>query len=55
MERIIKAIEEKLTAQENTIYWQKFDIEKLKHQLEEAEKTIEEQAQIISDLKGESA
>lgn len=52
MERIIKAIEEKLASQECTIYVQKHDIEELKRKLAEAEKTIDEQAHIINDLKG---
>lgn len=52
MERIIKAIEEKLASQECTIYLQKHDIEELKRKLAEAEKTIEQQAHIIDDLKG---
>ena len=55
MERIIKAIEEKLERQEQTIYWQKRDIEVLERKLAEAEKTIEEQSHVISDLKGETA
>ena len=42
MERIIKAIEEKLASQECTIYVQKHEIEELKRKLAEAEKTIEE-------------
>lgn len=55
MERIIKAIEEKLASQECTIFVQKHQIEQLESKLAEAEKTIEEQAHIIGDLKGESA
>jgi predicted RNase H-like nuclease (RuvC/YqgF family) len=51
MQRIIKAIEEKLTQQENTIYWKDCEINDLKRKLEEAEKTIEAQAQEISALK----
>ena len=52
MERIIKAIEEKLESQECTIYVQEHQIEELKRKLAEAEKTIKEQAR---DLKGETA
>lgn len=55
MERIIKAIEEKMASQECTIYLQKSEIESLKNKLEDAEKTIEAQVHIISDLKGEKA
>ncbi len=55
MERIIKAIEEKLKAQENTIYIQTWEIEDLKRKLAEAEKTIDEQAHRIDDLKGVNA
>jgi uncharacterized coiled-coil protein SlyX len=55
MERIIKAIEEKLASQESTICVHEFEIKELKRKLAEAEKTIAEQAQIISDLKGENA
>lgn len=55
MERIIKAIEEKLKAQEDTIYIQKWEIEDLKRKLAEAEKTIDEQAHRIDDLKGVNA
>lgn len=54
MERIIKAIEEKMASQEATILIQKYDIEELNRKLAEAEKTIEAQAHIISDLKGEN-
>lgn len=54
MERIIKAIEEKMASDECTIYLQKRDIEELTRKLKEAEKTIEAQAIIISDLKGEN-
>jgi uncharacterized coiled-coil protein SlyX len=54
MEHIIKAIEEKFASNECTIYLQKSEIESLKNKLANAEKTIEAQAQIISDLKGES-
>ena len=53
MERIIKAIEEKMASDECTIYVQKHEIESLKSKLAEAEKTITEQAKIINDLKGE--
>lgn len=53
MERIIKAIEEKLASQESTIYLQNHEIEGLRRELENAEKTIEAQARIITDLKGE--
>lgn len=53
MERIIKAIEEKLESQECKIYVQKCEIESLKNKLANAEKTIEAQAHIIGDLKGE--
>jgi FtsZ-binding cell division protein ZapB len=52
MQRIIKAIEEKMASQESTIYVQKCEIEELKRKLEKAEKTIDEQAHIIDDLKG---
>jgi uncharacterized coiled-coil protein SlyX len=54
MERIIKAIEEKLASHECTIYLQKSEIESLKNKLANAEKTIEAQAHLISDLKGEN-
>ncbi len=50
MERIIKAIEEKLESQECTIFCQKHEIENLKRKLKEAEKTIEEYAKTIDDL-----
>lgn len=40
MQRIIKAIEEKLEAQECTIYVQKHEIEELKRKLAEAEEII---------------
>jgi hypothetical protein len=52
MERIIKAIEEKMASEELTIYLQKNEIESLKNKLAEAEKTIAAQAQVINDLKG---
>ncbi len=52
MERIIKAIEEKLASQECTIFVQRHEIEDLKRKLAEAEKTIEAQAMRITDLKG---
>lgn len=55
MERIIKAIEEKMASQECTIYLQKTEIESLKNKLENAERTIEAQSRIIGDLKGEKA
>ncbi len=55
MERIIKAVEEKLKAQEDTIFIQKYEIEDLKRKLAEAEETIESQAHIINDLKGANA
>jgi molecular chaperone DnaK (HSP70) len=55
MERIIKAIEAKLKEQEDIIAIQTWEIDNFKRKLEEAEKTIEEQAQVISDLKGENA
>lgn len=55
MERIIKAIEEKMASDECTIYLQKHEIEELRNKLAEAEKTIEAQAQVISDLKGATA
>lgn len=55
MERIIKAIEEKMAFDECTIYVQKSEIEELKKKLAAAEKTIEEQAHIINDLKGANA
>lgn len=54
MNRIIEAVEAKLEAQENEIFLQKHDIERLKFKLEEAEKTIKAQLQIINDLKGEN-
>lgn len=53
MERIIKAIEEKLKAQEETIALRDWQIAEFKQKLEEAEKTIAEQAHVINDLKGE--
>jgi hypothetical protein len=53
MQRIIKAIEEKLKSQEDTIAIRDWEIVGLKEQLAKAEKTIEEQAHIISDLRGE--
>ena len=55
MQRIFKAIEEKLENQESTIALQKWEVADLKRKLEEAEETIKKQAQIISDLKGENA
>lgn len=55
MERIIKAIEQKLEEQENTIYFQKIEIDNLKRKLCEAEKTIIAQADEIADLKGANA
>lgn len=55
MEHIIKAIEEKMASQDCTIYLQQRDIEELKRKLAEAEKTIEEQAHTINDLKGANA
>lgn len=54
MERIIKAIEDKMASDECTIYLQKNEIESLKKKLENAEKTIKEQEHIINDLKGEN-
>ena len=61
MERIIKAIEEKLASQETTIFVQKHQIEVLESKLAEAEKTIAEQqtvilkqGRIINTLKGET-
>lgn len=42
MERIIKAIEEKLASQECTILVQEHEIRELKAQLAKAEKIIEE-------------
>lgn len=54
MERIIKAIEEKLASQEFTILVQKHEIEELKKKLAEAEQTIAEQAKLIVELKGEN-
>lgn len=53
MQHIINAIEERLKKQEDTIYWKDVEIDELKRKLAEAEKTIAEQAHIISDLKGE--
>ena len=53
MERIIKAIEEKLASQECTIYVQKSEIDDLKRKLAKAEKKIEEQAKYIDNLEGE--
>jgi hypothetical protein len=59
MERIIKAIEEKLAKQEETILLQKYEIEGLKRKLAEAEETIKRQDFLLSeteeadDLKGE--
>ena len=50
MERIIKAVEEKLKAQEDTIFIQQCDIENLKRKLKEAEETIAEYAETINDL-----
>lgn len=55
MERIIKAIEEKLASHESTILVQKYEIEELHRKLAKAEATIKEQAHTISDLKGETA
>ena len=55
MQRIIKAIEEKLEKQECTIFVQEHEIVELKRKLAEAEKTIEEQAHVIDDLKGANA
>jgi uncharacterized coiled-coil protein SlyX len=55
MKRIIEAIEAKFEANECKIFVQNHEIEELKRKLAEAEKTIESQAQIISDLKGENA
>jgi hypothetical protein len=55
MEKLIKLIEEKLESNEQTIHWQRYEIEDLKRKLAEAEKTIEEQSHVISDLKGETA
>lgn len=52
MERIIKAIEEKLAKQEDTIYWRDHEITDLKRKLAEAEKTIKAQAQTIEELRG---
>lgn len=48
MERIIKAIEAKLKEQEDIISIQQWEIENFKRKLEEAEKTIEEQAHLIN-------
>ena len=53
MIRIIKLIEDKFESDECTIYLQKNHIADLERKLAEAEKTIEEQAHIISDLKGD--
>lgn len=53
MDRIIKLIEEKMAADECTIYLLKHDIEELKRKLEEAEEMIEKQAHFIGDLKDE--
>lgn len=50
MERIIKAIEEKLASQETTIYLQQHEIADLKRKLGEAEKKIEAYAETIDDL-----
>lgn len=58
MERIIKAIEEKLESQERTIYLQQHEIKELKRKLDEAQETIEQQGHIIGridDLKGANA
>lgn len=55
MERIIKLIEEKMASDECTIYLLKHEIEELNRKIDVAEKTIEEQARIIDDLKGERA
>lgn len=61
MERIIKAIEEKLASQESTIYVQKYEIDDLKRKLKEAEEKIKSQEFLLSDyaesqkLKGASA
>ncbi len=54
MERIIKAIEEKLEKQECTIFVQEHEIKELKCMLEKAEAIIKEQEHLISDLKGEN-
>ena len=56
--QIMKAIEEKLQSQEEIISLRDWQIEGLKKQLKEAEKTIEAQSQLIEsqakelDLKG---
>ena len=55
MDRIFKLIEDKFASDECTIYVQKNHIADLERKLAEAEKTIAEQAHIISDLKGENA
>jgi septal ring factor EnvC (AmiA/AmiB activator) len=61
MERIIKAIEEKLASQETTIYLQKHEIDDLKRKLKEAEEKIKSQEFLLSEfadgqkLKGASA
>lgn len=52
MERIIKLIEDKLKSQEDIISIHKWEIAELERKIEVAEKTIEEQARIIDDLKG---
>ena len=50
MERIIKAIEDKMASDECTIYLQKNEIAELERKLAKAEETIKEQAHIINDL-----
>ena len=40
MERIIKAIEEKMESYENEIYWLKHENNELKRKLDEADNTI---------------
>lgn len=52
MDRIINLIEAKLKEQEDTIALQKWQIAEFERKLAEAEKTIEEQAHCIDDLKG---
>ena len=54
MERIIAIIEDKLKSQEQEISLFQWEVADLKRKLAEAEKTIEAQAQIITDLKGEA-
>lgn len=50
MERIIKAIEEKLAAQETEISMMRFKVERLEKELKEKDEIIKNQAVIIDGL-----